>query len=135
MTQQEAEEFVAQMENVQRQKNFGYLFFFVGDDHRVPFVSISDSDNDYDRVSNLNREGVFRINIGVSRETFESLLADSPTETIDYSALDIFLPHPEYAKQHFVCILNPSAENEEIAKKLMVEAHSIAAGRLRRRAD
>ena len=135
MNQQEAAEFVAQMENVQRQENFGYLFFFVGDDHRVPFVSISDSDNEYDDVSNLNREGIFRINIGVSRETFASLLAGSPAQNIDYSALDVFLPHPEYAKQHFVCILNPSGENEEIAKKLMVEAHSIAAARLRRRAD
>src|SRR5688572_21940968 len=112
MKQSDVEAFVSQLENVQREENFGYSFFFVGDDHVVPFVSISDSDNDYDTVSNLNREGVYRVNIGVSRETFAALLGDSSSETVDYSALNVFLPHPEYAKQHFVCILNPSEANE-----------------------
>lgn len=133
MNQLEAEQFVAGLENVQREENFGYIFFFVGDDHRVPFVSIAQSDNDYDRLSNLNRAGVFRLNIGVSRAAFESLLAGSPPDNLDYAALNVFLPHPDYAKQHFVCILNPSHENEAITKRLIVEAHSIAAARLQRR--
>ncbi len=135
MNQREAEAFVANMENVQREENFGYTFFFVGDDHRLPFVSLADSDNDYDNVSNLNREGVFRINIGVSRETFESLFADANAENVDYKALNVFMPHPDYARQHFVCILNPSGEKEALAKKLMVEAHDLAASRLQRRTD
>jgi hypothetical protein len=133
MNPSEVEAFLAKLDNVQREDNFGYAFFFVGDDHLVPFVSISDSDNEFDSVSNLNRDGVFRINIGVSRATFESLLGDSGSETVDYSALDVFLPHPHYSKQHFVCILNPSQENAEITKKLMVEAHAIAASRLQRK--
>ena len=36
MTQAEVEAFVAELENVQRAENFGYSFFFVGDDHRLP---------------------------------------------------------------------------------------------------
>jgi hypothetical protein len=133
MNQLAWEEFVANMENVQREENFGYIFFFVGDDHRLPFVTIGHSDNEFDKVSNLNREGVFRINIGVSKETFESLLTDSSPENVDYSVLDVFLPHPHYSKQNFVCILNPTQENVEVTKRLMVEAHSIAASRLQRR--
>ncbi len=133
MNQQEVEAFAAQLDKVQQEENFGYRFFFVGDDHRVPFVSISASDNEYDNLSNLNREGVFRVNIGVSRETFDSLFANSDTEAVDYSALDVFMPHPEYAKQHFICILNPSQENEERTKAFIVEAHSIAAARLKRK--
>ena len=133
MNQQEVEAFVENMDNVQREENFGYKFFFVGDDHRRPFVTLADSDNDYDHVSNLDREGVFRINIGVSRETFTSLLADSPSQDIDYSVLDVFLPHPDYSKQHFVCILNPQ-ENAARTRELMVEAHAIAASRLARHA-
>ena len=50
MNPSEVEEFVADMDNVQREENFGYTFFFVGDDHRLPFVSISDSDNEYDSL-------------------------------------------------------------------------------------
>jgi hypothetical protein len=134
MNQSEVEAFVAKLDNVQREENFGYTFFFVGDDHRLPFVSIGHSDNDFDTVSNLNREGVFRINIGVSKETYESLLVDSRSENVDYSVLDVFLPHPHYSKQHFVCILNPSQENVEVTKNLIVEAHSIAASRLQRKA-
>lgn len=133
MNQLAWEEFVANMENVQREENFGYIFFFVGDDHRLPFVTIGHSDNEFDKVSNLNREGVFRINIGVSKETFESVLADPNVENVDYSVLDVFLPHPHYSKQNFVCILNPTQENVEVTKRLMVEAHSIAASRLQRR--
>jgi hypothetical protein len=132
MNQSEVEAFVTEMENVQREENFGYIFFFVGDDHRLPFVTIGHSDNDFDDVSNLNREGVFRINIGISKATFASLLTDADSEDIDYSVLDVFLPHPHYAKQNFVCILNPSNENVEVTKKLIVEAHSIAAVRFRR---
>ena len=133
MNQAEVEEFVANLDNVEREEAYGYIFYFVGDDHRLPFVTIGHSDNDFDKVSDLNREGIFRINIGVSKESFESLLADSSSENIDYSVLDVFLPHPHYAKQHFVCILNPTQENVEVTKQLMVEAHSIAASRLLRR--
>lgn len=131
MNQSEVEAFVAGLDNVQQSENYGYRFFFVGDDHRLPFVTIADSDNDYDSVSNLNRDGVFRINIGISRATFQSLLGDTG-ENVDYSVLNTFLPHPDYAKQHFVCILNPSQANVDTTKQLIVEAHGIAAARLQR---
>ena len=135
MTQAEVEAFVAELENVQREENFGYSFFFVGDDHRLSFVTIANSDNEFDNVSNLNREGVFRVNIGVSKETFTNMIAKSSSEHVDYSVLNVFLPHPDYAQQNFVCILNPSGENVETTKKLIVEAHSIAAIRLQRKAE
>lgn len=133
MTQAEVEAFITKLDNVQRTENFGYVFFFVGDDHRLPFVTIANSDQDFDNVSNLSREGVFRINIGVSKETFKNLIAESGSEPIDYSVLNIFLPHPDYAAQNFICILNPSGENVEATKKLIVEAYSIAAARLQRK--
>ena len=134
MTQDEVEELVAELENVQREENFGYSFFFVGNDHRLPFVTLANSDQDFDNVSNLNREGVFRVNIGVSKETFTNLIGTSSSEPVDYSVLNVFLPHPDYARQHFVCILNPSGENVETTRQLIVEAHSIAAARLQRQA-
>lgn len=133
MKQSEFVAFIEKLDAVQQSENFGYVFFFVGNDHRLPFVTIADSDNEYDDVSNLNWEGVFRINIGISKATFDTLLADSTSEHIDYSVLDIFLPHPDYAKQHFVCILNPSQDNVETTKKLIIEAHAIAATRYHRK--
>ena len=134
MNQADFEAFVEGLPNVQREENFGYSFFFVGDDHRLPFVTFTNSDNDYDNVSNLNREGVFRINIGVSKETFNNLIGPTNAEDIDYSVLDVFLPHPDYARQHFICILNPVGDNVEETKRLIVEAHSIAEARFQRKA-
>lgn len=135
MTQAEIEAFVEGLDNVQRAEAFGYLLFFVGDDHRLPFVTIADSDQESDNVSNLDRDGVFRINVGVSNAAFESLLHHRGSEDIDQSVLDRFLPHPHYSQQNWVCILNPGQRNEESVKELIVEAHSIATARMRRQMD
>ena len=135
MNQSEVEAFVSNLDNVQRDDSYGYAMYFVGDEHLVPFVSVASSDNEYDSVSNLNREGVYRINIGVGRETFDTLVGNMKSEDIDYAALDVLMPHPEYAKQHFVCILNPSGDNEAYTKELIVEAHSLATSRLERKTN
>lgn len=129
MTEAEIETYLASLDNVQREENYGYTFFFVGDDHMRGFVTIAHADDEYDNVSNLNRDGVFRVNIGVSKETFKLLLGDDTPEQIDYAALNVFLPHPHYAKQHFISILNPSGENADTMKQLIIEAHQIAAAR------
>ena len=133
MNQTEVQAFIEGLKNVQQTENFGYLFYFVGDDHLLPFTTIANTDNDYDSISNLNREGVFRINIGVSRKTFDKLIPQYDPETIDHSQLNTILPHPDYAKQNFLCILNPSGENVATTKELIQEAHSIAAVRFQRK--
>ncbi|MCB9135903.1 MAG: hypothetical protein H6636_10790 [Anaerolineales bacterium] len=51
---------------------------------------------------------------------------------VDYSALNTFLPHLDYAKQNFLCILSPSGENVEATKRLIEEAHALAAKRYQR---
>jgi hypothetical protein len=79
----------------------------------------------------LRRPGVFRLNIGVSRATFERLLgADAEP---DYTALDRILPHPVYARQLWVSILNPSdATFADVVIPLLDEAHArLAAARAR----
>jgi hypothetical protein len=131
MNREDFEAWIMELPDVQREESFGYAFFFVGDDHRLPFVTIADADSEYDQVSNLNREGVFRLNIGVSRSTFDRLTSGIAAEAIDYSELNVFLPHPHYARQNVVCILNPAGENVETTKRLIMEARSIAAARRR----
>lgn len=136
MNQQDVESFVAALENVQKSEAYGYLFYFCGDDHRMPFLTIASSDNDYDRVSNLSRDGVFRVNLGIRRETFAGLFPDSGDGgevTYDFTMLNTFLPHPEYAKQHFICILNPAGSNDEAFRNLVREAHEVAKQRYERK--
>jgi Family of unknown function (DUF6194) len=90
---------------------------------RMPFATIVTKDyGDFDCASGLNREGVFRLNIGVSRDTFRSFfpspsVPEQADSSYDYAAVDTLLPHPVYAPQSWVCVLNASAETFELTVK------------------
>ncbi len=135
MEQRAWEAFIAAMQDVQRDDSYGYAMYFVGDDHTLPFVSIATMDNEYDSVSKLDREGVYRLNIGVTRRTFDALFGGGLAGEGDYTALNVFLPHPHYARQNFICILNPAGENVELTKQYLREAHDFAARRRQRGQD
>jgi hypothetical protein len=104
--------------------------------HRLPIATIVTKDyGDFDNASQLNRPDVFRLNIGVGRDTYRALFGRAPGEDVtartddDFAALDRLMPHPVYGLQSWVCVLNPSAETFEAVKPLMAEAYSRAATR------
>jgi hypothetical protein len=95
---------------------------------RFPFATIVTNDyGDFDNASDLNRSGIFRLNIGVSNETYQSLFAVS--REYDFAALDQLMPHPVYGRNHWVCVLNPSDSTFETVKPLVAEAYDIAVKR------
>ena len=103
---------------------------------RLPFATIVTKDyRDFDESSQLDRPDVFRLNIGVSRDTFRALFGYAPSEdstqsaSYDFATLDRLMPHPVYAPQSFVCVLNPRPETFEVVKPLLAEAYSIVATR------
>lgn len=116
---------------VETTDNFGYTFFFYGPDRMLPFATLAAADNPYDRVSNLDRPGVFRLNIGVSPQTFRALFGARKVDVggYDFTTLDKIMPHPEYAAQHFVCVLNPSETTLEKVRALLAEAYDLAVRR------
>jgi hypothetical protein len=120
--------------DVETTEAFGYTFFFYRSDHKLPFATFIASDTDYDRISNLNRPGVFRLNIGVSKQTFQSLFGTTKVDVshYDFTALDVIMPHPEYAQQHFICVLSPSEVTCEKVRPLLAEAYDIAVKRFNR---
>ena len=109
----------------------GAFFSLDPEKHWPNFATIVWNDDDYDEGSNLSRPGVFRLNIGVGRATFERLVGSMADP--DYAALDRLLPHPTYAKQLWVSILNPSdATFRDVVLPLLTEAHDrLAAQRAR----
>jgi hypothetical protein len=113
---------------------FGYTFFFYRSERKLPFATLISSDQDYDRISNLDRPGVFRLNIGISRQTFQSLFGTAKVDvnSYDFTALDVIMPHPEYAKQHFICVLSPGDATFEKIRPLLAEAYDIAVRRYTR---
>jgi len=117
--------------DVETVNDYGYDMFFYRSDRKLSFATLIDSDYDYDNISNLNRPGVFRLNLGVSKKTFQSLFGTDAVDVNDYdfTALDVIMPHPEYAQYHFVCVLSPGDETFETIRPLLAEAYEIAARR------
>lgn len=115
-------------ENVKTTVNLGYTFFIYRDDDMLPFATIASTGNEYERISNLDRPGVYRLNIGVSRETFQVLFGKSKVNVsaYDFTALDSLMPHPDYSAQFFICVLSPSEATFESIKPLLAEAYNIA---------
>jgi len=110
---------------------FGYTFFYYSSERVLPFATLISTDQEYDHFSDLDRPGVFRLNIGISKRTFQSLFGAAIIDLnrYDFTALDLIMPHPEYARQHFVCVLSPGGATFEKVRTLLTEAYEIAARR------
>ena len=121
--------------DVETTEAYGYTFFFYKAERNLPFATLIAADTEYDRISNLDRPGVFRLNIGVSRQTFQELFGKEKVEVnnYDYTALDVIMPHPEYAPQNFICVLSPGKQTWEKIRALLAEAYDIAVRRFNRR--
>jgi predicted DNA-binding protein (MmcQ/YjbR family) len=121
--------------DVETTTNFGYTFFFYKSDHKLPFATIASSDNEYESISQLDRPGVFRLNLGIGKETFQSLFGAAKIDVskYDFTALDVIMPHPDYAKQHFICVLSPGEATFERITLLLAESYEIAVRRFNRR--
>ncbi len=112
----------------------GDTFFIHTDDtQQFPFATIVTKNyGDFDNTSRLDRPGIYRLNVGVSRDSFRRLFPDDSTAH-DPAALDALMPHPVYASQSWVSVLNPSAETFRSVEPLLAEAYGIAVARLARR--
>ena len=113
-------------------------FFCYGTDHKFPFATLVTSDK-HDQFSNLNRDSVFRLNIGISKQTYGALFGPQLSSTgtegdYDFTALDRIMPHPVYGKMYWVCVLNPSEATFQAVRPLLVEAYDSAVSRNDKRA-
>ena len=105
----------------------GSFFSLDAEKHWPNFATIVSTD-DFDQASNLSWPGVIRLNIGIGRATFERLVGS--TVRPDYTVLDQLLPHPVYARQRWISILNPSdATFRDVIIQLLIEAHDRLAAR------
>ncbi len=117
----------------------GDTFFFYDPDRTLegkdqqPFATIVIKDyGEFDNASDLDRPGVFRLNIHVSKKTFAAQVG-ATGDHHDYTALDVLMPHPVYAPQFWICVLNPSESTFARLQPLLAEAYDRAAARLARR--
>jgi hypothetical protein len=125
---------------------WGDTFFFYDpegnrpENQRLPFATVVINDYPgWDTESRLDRDGIFRVNIAIDRRDFERLVGHSPSQhaahhrEFDYAKTDVLLPHPTYASQGWVSILNPGERTGVQVRELLDNAHALAAHRLGRK--
>ena len=111
-------------------------FFFNDPEKKFPFATLVTID-EHDAFSNLSRPDVFRLNLGVSKETFRAVTGSRPTDPTksetgiphDFTALDRIMPHPVYGKMGWICVLNPSEVTFKTLQPLLAEAYDLSARR------
>jgi Family of unknown function (DUF6194) len=112
--------------------------FFYNPDNLLPkgiyIATIKNNDGPNDKASALNRDGVFRLNIGVSKESYQKLFGTKPKRPPkggivdtghDFTELNKITPHPIYAWLHWIAILNPTQHSINILKPILDETYTI----------
>jgi len=101
----------------------------------VYILTVKEKDGENDRSSKLNRENVYRVNLGVYKDTFKEMFDIIPKRPCkggivdmdyDFSATNQILPHPVYGWMGWICVLNPSEKTFEELKPLIQEAYEYA---------
>lgn len=109
-----------------------YFFFYDPEqvleaDDGFPFVSLV-TDDRYDVVSNLKRPEVYRLNIGLSPESFQALFGEKTHESsYDFTELDKLMPHPTHGERYWCCVLNPAETTLDQVKFLLAGAYEMTA--------
>jgi hypothetical protein len=110
--------------------------------HGSYFVTIKESDGANDQASNLDRDGIFRVSFGVSRNSYEALFGPKPPrptkgEVIqtghDFTQTNLLMPHPIYAWMHWVQVLNPSQETWNSNQNLIQESYELSKARFEKK--
>ncbi len=120
------------------------LFYNPGEvlPHGVYFCTIKNHDGENDRASNLDREGVFRLAMGLTPKTYLRLFGPRPARparggvvdiACDFTLLNVLMPHPIYAWMGWAQLLNPSRERFEAIFPLIAEAHKAAAVKFKKK--
>lgn len=108
-------------------------FFSLDHEKHWPNYATLVTTDAHDQASDLDRPGVFRLNLGVDKATFERI-AGAATDP-DYTATDRLLPHPVYAAQRWICIVNPGETTfREVVVPLIAHAHDRLAAQRKRHA-
>ncbi|GAA0476053.1 DUF6194 family protein [Parasphingorhabdus litoris] len=136
---QTAIDHLASLDGVNVVQAWGETAFFHNPGDRLPrgtyFATIKEKDGENDQGSHLDREGVWRLNIGTPVKAFEELFGPRPPrpakgKTVegpwDFTELDRLIPHPSYGWIGWIAVLNPSIGTWARCKPLIAHARDKA---------
>ncbi|MDP3705151.1 MAG: DUF6194 family protein [Legionellaceae bacterium] len=104
-----------------RNVNWGERGLFYNPGNKLPLgaymLTFKEKDGKNDSASQVNRPGVFRLNLKISKATFIKLFDNVPARPAagsvvatghDFTQRDTIMPHPVYGWMTWICVLNPS---------------------------
>ena len=122
-----------------KNKNWGEIGLFYNPENRlskgVYLLTFKEKDGANDKASNTNRENVYRMNLGISKESFFQLFGTKPKRPkagqiidmpYDFSELNRVMPHPVYGWMNWICVLNPTRKTFNKLFPLIEEGYSLA---------
>lgn len=128
-----------QLEDVVLRQSWGERGIFYNPSERlkrgVYVLTVKEKDGENDRGSMLDREDIFRVNVGLRKETFIRHFGSVPKRPaagqivdldFDFAALDVVMPHPIYAWMGWVCVLNPSQKTFLEFETMILESYEYA---------
>lgn len=118
---------------------WGEVSYFYNPGHRLKrgayFATIKQRDGENDKGSHIDRDGVWRLNIGVSKLAFKTLFGAPPPRPgkgaiiegpWDFTELDQIMPHPVYGWMNWLAVLAPTEETWQQCIPLLRDAHERA---------
>ena len=130
---------VNQFDGVVPKSSWGEISLFYNPGKLLPngvyFCTIKEKNGDNDKASDLDRDGVFRLSIGISKTSFEKLFGSRPKRPAkggivdtghDFAALNQVMPHPIYGWISWIQVLNPEESTIAELMPLIEEAYSTA---------
>lgn len=98
-------------------------------------LTIKEKDGSNDKASNLDRLGIYRVNLALKKPTFKKLFTDIPKRPdaggvvempYNFQETNIILPHPVYAWMSWICMLSPDENGFEQLKPYIQESYQLA---------
>jgi Family of unknown function (DUF6194) len=133
------EDLCDRLDGVISKASWGETSLFYNPGYALPngvyFCTLKQHDGANDKSSNLNREDVFRVAIGVGPVAYSKLFGPRPlrpaksgvvTTGHDFAALNLLMPHPIYAWMGWVQILSPTVQTYGEVFPLIQDAHALA---------
>lgn len=127
-------------------RNWGERALFFNPGKLMPkgiyVLTVKEKDGPNDKASLVNRPGIFRLNLGISRASFIKLFGRVPLRPPaggivltghDFRQIDRIMPHPVYGWMCWIAVLNPSRATFATLEPMIDEAVGIAAAKFRRR--
>ena len=120
-------------------RNWGERGIFFNPDNRLPkgiyVLTFKEKDGPNDSASALDRGGRYRLNLGLSPQSFRNWFGPPPPRPRagsivatghDFTTENTVMPHPVYGWMGWIGVINPSAETFERLKPVIAESIILA---------